>query len=78
MEQDPEHSYYRRLVLRDDRLVGAVLVGNINRAGIYTGLIRNKINVADCRKNLMSKHLGLLSLPGQYRKHVVTGVGIEV
>ncbi|OGO04685.1 MAG: hypothetical protein A2Y73_01215 [Chloroflexi bacterium RBG_13_56_8] len=75
---DAERRHYKRLVLRDDLLVGAVLVGNVNRAGIYTGLIRNQINVADCRKNLMSEHFGLLSLPVEYRKHVVTGMGIEV
>jgi len=69
---------YRRLVIQDDRLVGAILVNNINRAGIYTGLIRNKIPIGDARKALMDEMLTLLSLPDNYRKHVVTGVGIEV
>jgi NAD(P)H-nitrite reductase large subunit len=65
-------------VLKDDRLVGAILVGRISRAGIYTGLIRNKLDVSEYRKNLMSEQFGLLSLPDQYRKHIVTGAGIEV
>jgi NAD(P)H-nitrite reductase large subunit len=69
---------YKRLVLRDNRLVGAILVGNISRAGIYTGLIRNKLEVGDVRKALLSDHFGLLSLPDQYRKHIVTGLAIEV
>ena len=77
-ELDERNHRYKRLVLKGDRLVGAILVGNINRAGIYTGLIRNKIDVSGCRKSLMSDHLGLLSLPDQYRKHIVTGAGIEV
>ena len=72
---------YRRLVIKDDLLVGAILVGNIERAGIYTGLIRNKIPIGDVltgprRQNLMN--VNLLSLPDTYRKHVVTGAGIEV
>jgi nitrite reductase (NADH) large subunit len=75
-----EHTY-RRLVIKDDLLVGAILVGNIERAGIYTGLIRNKIPIGDVlagprRQNLMN--VNLLSLPDTYRKHVVTGAGIEV
>jgi nitrite reductase (NADH) large subunit len=72
---------YRRLVIKDGLLVGAILVGNIERAGIYTGLIRNKIPIDDVltgprRQNLMN--INLLSLPDTYRKHVVTGAGIEV
>ena len=90
MEGDPSEGYevlvelrmsehrYKRLVLKDNRLVGAILVGNISRAGIYTGLIRNRLDVSACRRSLLSEHFGLLSLPDQYRKHIVTGVGIEV
>jgi len=69
---------YRRLVIRDGRLVGAILVGQISRAGIYTGLIRNRVDIRDCYRNLMSEQFGLLSLPAHYRKHIVTGAGIEV
>ncbi|MFH1084483.1 MAG: FAD-dependent oxidoreductase [Chloroflexota bacterium] len=69
---------YKRLVLKEGRLVGAILIGDVSRAGIYTGLIRNKINVASARDRLLSKHFGLVSLPDDYRKHLVTGQGIEV
>jgi NAD(P)H-nitrite reductase large subunit len=74
---EPENRY-KRLVIRDNRLVGAVLVGNVSRAGIYTGLIRHKLDISSSRKNLLSEHFGLLSLPEQYRKHVVTGSSIEI
>ena len=77
-ELDERNHVYKRLVLKDDRLVGAILVGNVNRAGIYTGLIRKKISIGESRKSLMSEHFGLLYLPDQYRKHLVTGAGIEV
>jgi NAD(P)H-nitrite reductase large subunit len=75
---DERHHTYKRLVLREGRLVGAILVGNISRAGIYTGLIRHRLDLTDCAKSLMSEQFGLLSLPTHYRKHVVTGAGIEV
>jgi NAD(P)H-nitrite reductase large subunit len=77
-ELDEAKQHYKRLVLQGDRLVGAILVGNINRAGIYTGLIRNKMDVSSYHKELMSEGFGLLSLPERYRKHIVTGHGIEV
>lgn len=78
MELDERHATYKRLVIKDERLVGAILIGNISRAGIYTGLIRNRMNVEHLRKSLLSEHFGLLSLPDTYRKHIVTGSGIEV
>jgi NAD(P)H-nitrite reductase large subunit len=77
-EVNERQNEYKRLVLKDNLLVGAILVGRISRAGIYTGLIRNKLDVSECRKNLLSEHFGLLSLPDHYRKHIVTGAGIEV
>ncbi len=78
VELNERQNVYKRLVLKDGRLVGAILVGRINRAGIYTGLIRHKLDVSEYRKSLMSDQFGLLSLPDQYRKHIVTGSGIEV
>jgi NAD(P)H-nitrite reductase large subunit len=69
---------YKKLVLRDDRLVGAIFIGEIDRAGIYTGLIRDQTNVNPFREHLLSGNFGLISLPKEYRKHLVVGSGIEV
>ena len=69
---------WRRLVLKGDKLVGALLVGDINRAGIFTGLIREKVSVGNIQDLLLTDEFGLLSLPSEYRKHVVSGEGIEV
>ena len=40
LEQDGEH--YKLLVTRDNRLVGFILIGDVDRAGIYTSLIREQ------------------------------------
>ena len=40
LEQDDEH--YKLLVTRDDKLVGFILIGDVDRAGIYTSLIREQ------------------------------------
>ncbi len=69
---------YRRLVLEGNRLVGVILVGNISRAGIYTGLIRHRVDISAHRDSLLSDRLSLLSVPEDYRKHVVRGESIEV
>lgn len=73
-----EEMRYKKLVLRNDRLVGAILVGDIDRAGIYTGLIRDRANVGPFKDDLLSDNFGLISLPRDYRKHLVMGEGIVV
>ena len=74
----PDGQNYRRLFLRGNRIVGAVFVGEIDRAGIITGLIRERIDVSEFKQKLIGRELGLLSLPKEYRKHIVMGPGIEV
>jgi nitrite reductase (NADH) large subunit len=73
-----EDMTYKKLVLHHDRLVGAVFIGNIDRAGIYTGLIRDRAHVGGLKKELLAENFGLVSLPRDYRKHLVTGEGIVV
>lgn len=69
---------YRKVVLRGGRVVGALFAGDIERAGIFTGLIRGGIDVSAVRDLLLTEDFGVLSLPADYRKHVVSGAGIEV
>jgi len=69
---------YRRMFIHEGKIVGAVFVGDIERAGIITGLIRQGIDVSGYKHKLIERDLGLLSLPKQYRKHIVSGPGIEV
>ena len=66
------------MVLFHNRLVGAIFVGDIDRAGIYTGLIRDRVDVRPFKELLLSGGFGLISLPTGYRKHLVIGEGIEV
>lgn len=74
----PDGSAYRKLFILNGKIVGAILVGEIDRAGIITGLIRDSKDVSSFKKNLIERDLGLLALPKQYRKHMVSGPGIEV
>ncbi len=75
---DEEQPLYRKIVLRDNRVVGAVFFGDIDRAGIITGLIREGLDVSQFKDLLLTDEFGLISLPRQYRKHVVSGQGILV
>jgi len=54
---------YRRLVLQDGIIVGMVFIGNIEKAGIVFGLIRDKVNVSEFKELLIQDDLNLAALP---------------
>jgi NAD(P)H-nitrite reductase large subunit len=66
------------VILRDGRVAGALFVGEVDRAGIFTGLIRSKLDVSGFQSSLLEQDFGLLSLPVEYRKQIVRGKGVLV
>jgi len=78
VKQKSDPDCYKKFVIKDNRLVGAVFLGDIDRAGIITGLIKEKIDISDFRDNLLTEDFGIISLPKEYRKHIVSGEGVEV
>lgn len=63
--------YYRKLVFRGDRLVGAILMGGIERAGLLTGLVQDGWPVRDLGERLINSEFNLLDLPPEYRDHLI-------
>jgi len=63
-----EEKSYRKLVFKDGTLVGAVLVGRVERAGILTGLIREKRPAEGFKEALLKEDLSYLDLPRPLRK----------
>jgi NAD(P)H-nitrite reductase large subunit len=65
---------YRKLIFRGNQLIGLILVGQIERAGIYQTLIREKADVSALRRELLDPrfHYGhyLLSNPGSTDRYV--------
>ena len=51
--QDPGRGVYRKLVVRDGRLVGAVLLGDASDGGWYSDLIRTGTPIAERRRQLI-------------------------
>ena len=70
-------SNYRKLVFRGDRLIGLILVGQIERAGVYQTLIREKANVSTLRRELLGSrfHYGhyILLQPKKIDRYVMAG-----
>jgi NAD(P)H-nitrite reductase large subunit len=75
---DIKHRIYKKLVLEDNKIIGLVFVNDIDRAGIYVGLLKEKVDVTSFKSQLLKDSFGLISLPDDYRKHLVEGPGIEI
>jgi nitrite reductase (NADH) large subunit len=66
---DPVAGVYKKLVIRDDKLVGACLYGDTVDGAWYFSLLREGRNIGDIRENLMfgQSHIGDSGHVGQSR-----------
>ncbi len=74
---DPAARTYRKIVLRQNVVVGAILVNAIDRAGILTGLIRDKVDVRNFKDSLMDDRFGYVSMPRQLRRDRLETLGVK-
>ncbi|HEY81827.1 MAG TPA: NAD(P)/FAD-dependent oxidoreductase [Dehalococcoidia bacterium] len=56
-------STYRKIILKDGRVVGLVFVGNIEKSGIVLNLIRNQVRADGFKQALVAEDFGLSILP---------------
>ncbi len=63
---------YRRIALKDDRVVGMILMNEIEGAGVLLNLMRAGINVKSFKEELLSNDFGLISLPEKLRQEIMT------
>jgi NAD(P)H-nitrite reductase large subunit len=60
--QRKTESTYRKLVLKDGRIVGAILVGQVQKAGILTTLLKKRVDVSDYVPFLMGNRINFADL----------------
>ncbi len=68
-----DESGYRKVVLRGDILVGMLMAGRIERAGILTSLIQERANVRRVKNSLLDEGFGHIHLPRAVRKGRIEG-----
>ena len=69
VKQDLEHNMYKKLVLKNNVIVGLTLVNCIDRAGILFNLMKTRVNVKRFKQDLLRDDFGLAVLPvGLQRK----------
>lgn len=69
-----EGGSYKRLVVRDGRLVGFILIGDVARAGIYTSLVREQTPLCSIDFDLIRSKPQLIAFAADARRKKLGGV----
>lgn len=71
-KSDEKTGAMKRFFVKDDRLTGFILVGDVDRAGIYTYIMSEKIPVSSLEKPLTDPGFGLNALGRQRMKERIS------
>jgi NAD(P)H-nitrite reductase large subunit len=67
----PKDAIYKKIVIRKGRIIGFILVKDIERAGILFYLMQENVDTDEFKEKLLSSDFGLLSLPAELRKKML-------
>ena len=73
VNHEPERNLYKKVVLKDNVVVGMTFVYEIERTGIVFYLMKNRVDVGRFKQKLLSEDFGLVSLPRQLRRRMLLG-----
>lgn len=65
---------YKKLITKDNRLVGYMMIGDVARAGIYTSLVRDRVDLHTIDFELIRKKPQLMAFSRQEREKLLGGV----
>jgi NADPH-dependent 2,4-dienoyl-CoA reductase/sulfur reductase-like enzyme len=63
-----EKESYAKIILKDDVIQGLIMAGRVDYAGIYLGLMRERIVTTTFKEELLKDDLALLRLPSEIRE----------
>ncbi len=72
-EEKSENSI-KKLFVKDDKLTGFVIIGNVERTGIYTNLIRTQTDLKSIDFESLKKSPNLFAFDADYRRSKLGGV----
>ena len=70
VELKPEKTVYKKILLKDDVIVGFIFLGDIEKAGILFRLLKNHVDVSEIKDRLLSEDFGIVALPEQLRQEM--------
>jgi NAD(P)H-nitrite reductase large subunit len=73
VKHEPELNLYKKIVLKDNVIVGMTLVNDIEQAGVLFHLMKNGANVKKFKQELLSEDFCLATVPRSLRRKVYPG-----
>jgi len=70
VELKPEKPVYKKILLKDNKIVGFIFLGEIDKAGILFRLLKNRVDVSTIKDSLLDEEFGIVNLPEQLRKEM--------
>ncbi|MGI1690367.1 NAD(P)/FAD-dependent oxidoreductase [Thermoanaerobacter uzonensis] len=65
---DHNRRSYKKFVVKENRLVGFILINDIDRAGLFTGFIKNETDITPFKKYILNDDFGFIYLPKELRR----------
>ncbi|MFC1726828.1 NAD(P)/FAD-dependent oxidoreductase, partial [candidate division KSB1 bacterium] len=62
IKEDKKKNIYKKIVIKDNRIAGLVLVNDVNQAGVYCALIRKRIDISSIRSALLEKNFNFAKI----------------
>jgi len=73
VKHDPDRNLYKKIVLKDNMIMGMILVNDVERAGTLFYLMKNRVNVKRFKRDLVSDDFGLAMLAAPLRRNMCLG-----
>ncbi|PVX25343.1 MAG: NAD(P)/FAD-dependent oxidoreductase [Candidatus Bathyarchaeum sp.] len=70
VEFKPEKTVYKKVLLKNNKIVGFIFLGEIDKAGILFRLLKNRVDVSTIKDSLLDEEFGIVTLPEQLRKEM--------
>jgi NAD(P)H-nitrite reductase large subunit len=70
VELKPEKTIYKKILLKNNVIVGFIFLGEIEKAGILFRLLKNHVDISEIKDNLLSEDFGIVTLPQNVRQEM--------
>jgi len=61
---------YSKVILKDDVIQGLIMAGDVDRAGIYLGLMREKVKTTSFKNELLTDEFAVVHLPLEVKEKI--------
>jgi NAD(P)H-nitrite reductase large subunit len=75
-EKNTAMDSYKKIILKDNMIIGAIFIKDIDRAGIITGLMKDGVDVSSFKNDILGEKFGYIYVPKEYRSQKVAPLEI--